>query len=162
MRRLLPLIIALFALFSFAFAPNTSVSLAAGDAADPALYSNDWRTTGPPGGDVRALVVDPNNPDRFYFGTLDGQIYTSSDGGKRWQLLYNFGKPRMFVDNIIVDPRNSRVLYVAGHRHNQPGGFFKSTDGGVTWRESAELKNEALHSIAQSESRSQHAHRRHL
>lgn len=147
---LLPLI-ALFALFSLAYAPSTSVSLAAGDATDPALYSNDWRTTGPPGGDVRALVVDPNNPDRFYFGTLDGQIYTSSDGGKRWQLLYNFGKPRMFVDNIIVDPRNSRVLYVAGHRHNQPGGFFKSTDGGATWRESSELKNEALHSIAQSE-----------
>ena len=40
----------------------------------------------------------------------------------------------------------------AAHRHNQPGGFFKSTDGGATWRESAELKNEALHSLAQSES----------
>ena len=149
---LLPLVIALFALFSFAFAPNTSATLAAGDAADPALYSNDWRTTGPPGGDVRALVVDPNNPDRFYFGTLDGQIYTSSDGGKHWQLLYNFGKPRLFVDNIIVDPRNSRVLYVGAHRHNMPGGFFKSTDGGVSWRESSELKNEALHSLAQSDS----------
>ena len=149
---LLPLVIALLALFSFAFAPNTVVGLAAGDATDPALYSNDWRTTGPQGGDVRALVVDPKNPDRFYFGTLDGQIYTSADGGKRWQLLYNFGKPRLFIDNIIVDPRNSRVLYVGAHRHNIPGGFFKSTDGGATWRESAELKNEALHSLAQSES----------
>ena len=148
---LLPLVIALLALFSFAFAPNT-VTLAAGDTTDPGLYSNDWRTTGPQGGDVRALVVDPNNPDRFYFGTLDGQIYTSADAGKHWQLLYNFGKPRMFVDNIIVDPRNSRVLYVAGHRHNQPGGFFKTTDGGATWKENTQLKNEALHSIAQAES----------
>ena len=149
---LLPLVIALLALFCFAFAPNTTVARADGDATNPGLYSNDWRNTGPQGGDVRALVVDPNNPDRFYFGTLDGQIYTSADAGKHWQLLYNFGKPRMFVDNIIVDPRNSRVLYVAGHRHNQPGGFFKSTDGGATWRESAQLKNEALHSIAQSDS----------
>ena len=149
---LLPLVIAFLALFSFAFASNTTVGLAAGDATDPGLYSNDWRTTGPQGGDVRALVVDPQNPDRFYFGTLDGQIYTSADGGKRWQLLYNFGKPRLFIDNIIVDPRNSRVLYVGAHRHNIPGGFFKSTDGGATWRESAELKNEALHSLAQSES----------
>src|SRR5678816_528419 len=144
---LLPLVIALLTIFSF-----TAGAFADGDASDPALYSNDWRTTGPQGGDVRALVVDPNDPDRFYFGTLDGQIYTSSDGAKHWQLLYNFGKPRMFVDSIIVDPRNSRVLYVAGHRHNQPGGFFKSTDGGATWRESAQLKNEALHSIAQAES----------
>ena len=145
---LLPLVFALF--FCFAFAANTS--RAAEDSTDPGMYSNDWRTTGPQGGDVRALVVDPNNPDRFYFGTLDGQIYTSADGGKHWQLLYNFGKPRMFVDNIIVDPRNSKVLYVGAHRHNLPGGFFKSTDGGATWRESAELKNEALHSLAQSDS----------
>jgi photosystem II stability/assembly factor-like uncharacterized protein len=123
-----------------------------GDATDPAVYSNDWRTTGPPGGDVRGLVVDPNNPDRFYFGTLDGQIYTSTDAGHQWQLLYNFGKPRVFIDNIIVDPRNSKVIYVGAHRHDNPGGFFKSTDGGVTWKESGELKNEALHSLAQSES----------
>lgn len=148
----LPLVIALFALVSFALAPTAVETLAAGDAADPALYSNDWRTTGPPGGDVRGLVVDPSNPDRFYFGTLDGQIYSSSDGGKRWQLLYNFGKPRLFVDHIIVDSRNPRVLYVGGHRHNLPGGFFKSTDSGVTWRESDQLKNEAIHSLAQSES----------
>src|ERR1044071_9994876 len=149
---LLPLVIALLALFCFAFAPNTTVARADGDASDPALYANDWRTTGPQGGDVRALVVDPNDPDRFYFGTLDGQIYTSADGGKHWQLLYNFGKPRMFVDEIIVDPRNSQVLYVGAHRHNLPGGFFKSTDGGITWRESAQMKNEALHSLAQSDS----------
>jgi photosystem II stability/assembly factor-like uncharacterized protein len=149
---LLPLLIAVFALVSLALAPHTMVTRAAEDSTDPALYSNDWRTTGPPGGDVRALVVDPSNPDRFYFGTLDGQIYTSADGGKQWQLLYNFGKPRLFVDQIIVDSRNPRVLYAGGHRHNLPGGFFKSTDGGVTWRESAQLKEQAIHSVAQSES----------
>lgn len=118
--------------------------------ADPARYSQDWRPTGPPGGDVRDLVVDPNNPDRFYFGTLDGQIYTSSDAGKHWDLLYNFNRPRLFVDHIIVDPRDSRVIFVAAHRHKEAGGFFKSKDGGRTWRESRELKSEALHSLTQS------------
>jgi photosystem II stability/assembly factor-like uncharacterized protein len=146
----LPLLIALVTLLCLNFAPGAA--LADGDATDPAIYSNDWRTTGPPGGDVRALVVDPSNPDRFYFGTLDGQIYTSSDGGHQWTLLYNFNKPRLFVDSIIVDPRNPKVLYVGGHRHDQPGGFFKSTDGGRTWKASDQLKNEALHSLAQSES----------
>jgi photosystem II stability/assembly factor-like uncharacterized protein len=149
---LLPLVITLFALVCSGFAPNPTVALAALDATDAALYSNDWRTTGPPGGDVRALVVDPRNPDRFYFGTLDGQIYTSADAGKQWQLLYNFGKPRVFIDNIIVDSRDSKTLYVGGHRHDVPGGFFKSTDGGVTWRQSAQLKDQAIHSLAQSES----------
>jgi hypothetical protein len=71
-----PLVIALFTLVLSGFAPKSTIAIAAPDASDAALYSNDWRTTGPPGGDVRALVVDPRNPDRFYFGTLDGQIYT--------------------------------------------------------------------------------------
>jgi photosystem II stability/assembly factor-like uncharacterized protein len=146
-----PAILLLIA-FTFLIKPPSGFASDDGTATDPANYSNDWRNTGPPGGDVRGLVVDPSNPDRFYFGTLDGQIYTSADAGKTWQLLYNFGRPRLFVDHIIVDPRNPKVLYAAGHRHKDPGGFFKSTDGGRTWKESSELKNEAVHSLAQSES----------
>ena len=134
--------------------PSSAISVRlAGDdsvSVDPAGYSNAWQATGPPGGDVRDLVVDPNNPDRLYFGTLDGQIYTSSDGGKQWELLYNFNRPKLFVDHILIDPRDSKVLYVAAHRHKEPGGFFKSTDGGHKWKESSELKNEALHSMTQS------------
>ena len=146
----LPLSIAsiLFTLFAVA---SFGSSAGADNSTDPANYSNEWRPTGPPGGDVRGMVVDPSNPDRFYFGTLDGQIYTSADAGKRWELLYNFGKPRLFVDHIIVDPRNARVLYVGAHKHNEPGGFFKSTDGGRTWREHPQFRNEAIHSLAQSE-----------
>ena len=123
-----------------------------GTLADPGKYSDDWRANGPPGGDVRSLVVDPSNPDRFYLGTLDAQIYTSADAGKTWELLYNFNKPKLFVDHIIVDPRDSKTLYVAAHRHKEAGGFFKSTDGGRKWRESPELKNEALHSLTQADS----------
>ncbi len=119
--------------------------------ADPGKYSQDWRANGPPGGDVRSLVVDPSNPDRFYLGTLDAQIYTSADGGKSWEFLYDFKRPRLFVDDIIVDPRDPRTLYVATHRHKEAGGFFKSIDGGRKWRESPELKFEALHSLIQSE-----------
>jgi photosystem II stability/assembly factor-like uncharacterized protein len=147
----LPLVIAFLTLLSLTIPLSVVMARADGNATDPALYSDDWRTTGPPGGDVRGLVVDPSNPDRFYFGTLDGQIYTSADAGRHWQLLYNFGRPKLFVDHIIVDPRDSKVLYVGAHRHNLPGGFFKSTDGGNTWKESEQLKNEAVHSLAQSE-----------
>jgi photosystem II stability/assembly factor-like uncharacterized protein len=128
-----------------------SVKSASDGVADPARYSDDWRSNGPPGGDVRSLVVDPSNPDRFYFGTLDGQMYTSGDAGKTWEYLHNFNRPRLFVDHIIVDPRDSKTLYVAAHRHKEAGGFFKSTDGGRKWRESATFKNEALHSLIQSE-----------
>lgn len=135
-------------LFTFA---STGRSDGPAKTASGAPYSAEWRITGPSGGDVRSLVVDPNDPDRFYFGTLDGQIYTSTDATRSWRLLANFNRPRLFVDHIIVDPRNSKVLYVATHRHKDPGGFFKSTDGGLTWRESPELRKEALHSLTQAD-----------
>ena len=143
----------LLTIVTLAFAQPASMETASAASPDPgaaAQYAMDWRTTGPSGGDVRALVVDPNDPNRFYFGTLDGQIYTSSDGGQNWQLLYNFNRPKLFVDHIIVDPRDSRVLYVATHRHKEAGGFFKSTDAGRSWREAPALKEEALHSLTQS------------
>jgi photosystem II stability/assembly factor-like uncharacterized protein len=146
------LLVVLFVAFPAQFVGLASPDAATESAADPGRYSNDWRANGPPGGDVRSLVVDPNNPDRLYFGTLDGQLYTSADAGKTWEYLYNFNRPKLFVDHIIVDPRDSRTLYVAAHRHKEAGGFFKSTDGGHRWRESFELRNEALHSLTQSES----------
>src|SRR2546425_1279743 len=145
----------LFVLLAFSAKPFLNYSAAAADgpndASESALYSEDWRATGPPGGDVRALVVDPKDPLHFYFGTLDGQIYTSTDGARTWRLLYNFNIPRLFVDHILIDPRDSNTIYVGAHRHKEAGGFFKTTDGGHKWRESKELRNEAVHSLAQSE-----------
>lgn len=114
--------------------------------------SMNWHATGPMGGDVRSLVIDPQDPQRLYFGTLDGQIYTSADGGGAWSRVANFNRPGLYMDHLIVDPRNSRTIYAAAHRHKEPGGFFKTTDGGATWREATELKGEALHSLTQSPS----------
>ena len=133
------------------FASRGTSAAPGSESAAGAAYASDWRPTGPSGGDVRALEVDPNDPNRLYFGTLDGQIYTSTDAGRSWRLLANLNRPRLFVDHILVDPRNSKMIYVATHRHKEPGGFFRSTDGGLTWREAPELRNEALHSMTQSE-----------
>jgi photosystem II stability/assembly factor-like uncharacterized protein len=144
----------LIALVAFALSVSSLLKTAhaAGDeAGEAAQYPMDWRVSGPTGGDVRALVVDPNDPQRFYFGTLDGQIYTSSDGGQQWSLFVNFNRPKLFIDNIIVDPRSSNTIYVGAHRHTEPGGFFKTSDGGRTWHESTELRAEAVHSLFQSD-----------
>lgn len=116
---------------------------------DPENFSV-WSVVGPSGGDVRSVAIDPRDKDRLYVSTLDGQIHTSADGGKTWRLLVNLNKPQLVLDQLFVDSRDSKIIYTSGHRGKQAGGFFKTKDGGATWKESKELKGEAIHAMTQS------------
>ena len=82
--------------------------------------------------------------------TLDGQIHESKDGGKSWVLLASLDRPQLVLDQLAFDVQNSDIIYASGHRHKEPGGFFKSTDSGKTWREIRQLSNESIHAQAQS------------
>ena len=63
-----------------------------------------WSRGGLFGADVRALVVDPRNPDRLFLGTSQGEVYVSSDGGKFWSNPRDgVPFPGYVVDNLLVD-----------------------------------------------------------
>ena len=126
--------------------------LAADDAGSEPIKISDWQVVGPSGGDVRVVAVDPRDKDRLYISTLDGQIHTSSDGGKTWRLLVNLNRPQLVLDQLFVDSRDSKIIYASGHRHKEPGGFFRTTDGGLTWKEAKELRKASIHSMVQSTS----------
>ncbi len=127
-----------------------ALSTVSADTIDSEKYG-DWEVVGPSGGDVRAVAIDPRNKERLYISTLDGQIHTSPDGGRSWRLLVNLNQPELILDNLRVDLRDSNIIYTSGHRHKAPGGFFRSTDGGATWKEARELKNEPIYAMTQSE-----------
>ncbi len=128
-------------------APDTNATTNAIETSASAVM--DWRVTGPLGGDVRSIVIDPKNKSRLLIGTIDGQIYSSTDGGANWTQLVGFRRPGLYIEYIIIDPRDSDVIYVAAHRHKDAGGFFKSADGGQTWN-SSQLAGEAVHALAQA------------
>lgn len=109
-----------------------------------------WSVVGPNGGDVRVITIDPRDKDRIYVSTLDGHLHISKDGGRTWQILATLNRPQLVLDQLLVDREISNILYTSGHRHKEPGGFFKSIDGGLTWKESPELKGEAIHAMTQS------------
>lgn len=113
---------------------------------------NGWQTLGPNGGDIRTIAIDPKNKNKIYLTTLDSQIYVSSDAGKIWKYVTSFSRPQVILDDLIIDSEDSNIIYVSGHRHLEPGGFMSSKDGGLTWKESKDLKNEAIHALAQSPS----------
>jgi photosystem II stability/assembly factor-like uncharacterized protein len=135
----------------FLFALTFSGIAVAGDetASAPGPFSR-WDVVGPTGGDVRVIAVDPADKDRLYVSTLDGQVHGSTDGGNTWRLLVNLNQPELILDQLIVDREDPRRIYTSGHRHRGAGGFFKSTDGGKTWKESKDLRNESIHAMTQS------------
>jgi len=134
-------------LFVLCFGSST---FASEDTISETVKFNDWQVVGPNGGDVRAVVIDLKDKNRLYISTLDGQIHTSADGGRSWRLLVNFNRPQLILDQLIIDSRDSNMIYASGHRHKDPGGFFKTTDGGATWKEAKELRKESIHSMVQS------------
>lgn len=139
----------LFAVLILAFAAVNPFSGFGNDVGE-APGVKDWDIVGPSGGDVRVIAIDPRDNNRIYASTLDGQIHTSADGGKKWLLLANLNRPQLVLDQLSVDLRDSKIIYTSGHRHKEPGGFFKTTDGGLTWKESKDLKNESVHAMTQS------------
>jgi photosystem II stability/assembly factor-like uncharacterized protein len=129
---------------SFAALANTGTETGSADK------FSDWQVVGPSGGDVRSVAIDPRDKDKLYASTLDGQIHTSSDGGRTWRLLVNLNQSELILDNLFVDSRDSQKIYASGHRHQFPGGFFRSIDGGLTWKESDKLRKESIHAMMQS------------
>ncbi|HZZ14826.1 MAG TPA: hypothetical protein VFE08_02570, partial [Candidatus Sulfotelmatobacter sp.] len=92
------------------------------------------------------VTLDPNDPSVVWVGAGESNsqrsvsygdgIYRSEDGGKDWQ---NLGlKKSEHIGRVVVDPRDSRVVYVAAEGPLWgPGGdrgLYKSADGGKTWK----------------------------
>jgi photosystem II stability/assembly factor-like uncharacterized protein len=119
------------------------------------VRAQSWKAVGPAGGDVRALAMDPAHPELVYLGTTDGHIFGSRDGGEHWSLFGLAGPgANAVVTAILVDPRNSNVLYASTwtrERGGEGGGVFLSTDGGRSWRETG-LPGHAVRALVQAPS----------
>jgi hypothetical protein len=103
---------------------------------------NDWTNTGPQGGPIFVLTVDPQNPGTFHAGTNTG-VFKSIDAGITWA---NAGMSGWTVTRLLVDPQHSSTLYAltAGHPDDDTGitQAFQSTDGGATWNETGSLPDD--------------------
>ena len=94
-------------------------------------------------GEPGALAIDPNDTDTIYIGTSQrvtpqpqAGLFKSTDGGNSCVRLGsgypggNVGNAIMFtgqwINVIIVDPADSRTLYLAS-----TSGVFRSQDGGL-------------------------------
>ena len=96
---------------------------------------------------IGALAIDPVNPNVLWVGTGENNsqrnlaygdgVYKTTDGGKSFT---NVGlKKSEHIGKIMIDPRNTDVVYVASQGPAWgPGGdrgLYKTTDGGKTWNQ---------------------------
>jgi photosystem II stability/assembly factor-like uncharacterized protein len=92
------------------------------------------------------VTLDPNSPAVVWLGTGENQsqrsvgygdgVYKSTDGGQSWEPMGL--RASEHIGKILVDPRNSQVVYVASQGPLwAPGGdrgLYKTTDGGRSWK----------------------------
>jgi photosystem II stability/assembly factor-like uncharacterized protein len=95
---------------------------------------------------IGCLATDPSNPHVIWVGTgedVGGRhvgygdgVYRTDDGGKSWTHM-GLGDSE-HIARIVVSAEDSDVVYVAAQgplwRKGGDRGFFKSTDGGQTWK----------------------------
>ncbi len=108
--------------------------------ATAALFSEmTWRPLGPlQGGRTPAVAGVPSRPGLFLAGVSDGGVWTTTDYGRVWRLIFD-GQPSGAIGAIAVSPSHPDVVYVGGG-DARPGealavgdGVHKSVDGGATW-----------------------------
>lgn len=116
-----------------------------------------WQMTGPFGGDVSVLTIDPRNPDRIWIGSGDGQIFRSTDGGTVWKRLRPGLKALGFIVKVIHFDREKPNVIYAGVKpqtelgeDSDSGGLFISENDGENWREIPDLRGRAVRSFSQS------------
>ena len=100
---------------------------------------------------IGCVTIDPRDPLTVWVGTGENNsqrsvsygdgLYKSIDGGKSWE---NVGlKESMHIGRIVVDPRDSKVVYAAalGPLWSPGGdrGLYKTTDGGKSWTEALKV-----------------------
>jgi photosystem II stability/assembly factor-like uncharacterized protein len=99
-----------------------------------------YRNIGPAmGGRVSRACGVPGDPLTYYAATASGGVWKSSDGGNRWQAIFD-GQPISSIGSIAVAPADANVIYVGSGEANirgnvAPGnGIYKSTDAGRNWQ----------------------------
>lgn len=131
------------------------VALTATARAAAADAAGEWQSLPLFGGDVRALAIHPEDPDRIFAGTSAGQLWLSQNGGRSWAPA---GAPLPFpgwvVSALRFDPNRSGPgqptrLWVALWGIWGSGHVAYSDDQGKSWvARAGGLPDEPVYTLA--------------
>jgi photosystem II stability/assembly factor-like uncharacterized protein len=124
------------ALFLLANAPTPAQA----QEVDPSLLSGlSYRFIGPDGNRVISVMGEPGNPLVMYAGAASGGLFKSSDGGVRWQPIFD-DQEASSVSALAMAPSDFNQIWAGTGEtflirpaHAMGDGIYKSTDAGATW-----------------------------
>ena len=107
----------------------------------PSLYSGlKWRMVGPfRAGRVNAVTGVIGQPNTFYFGSVGGGVWKSTNIGRTWNPIFDSVNAAS-IGAVAVAPSNPDVVYVGTGEADMRDsigfgdGMYKSTDAGKTWK----------------------------
>jgi photosystem II stability/assembly factor-like uncharacterized protein len=74
---------------------------------------------------VTGLVFHPTDPMTMYVGTVNGNIFGSTDGGASWS---HVAQPINYIMTLAINPRGAHELWVSNHCVNAPNYTLRSTN----------------------------------
>jgi len=117
-----------------------NISVAAQTVPPELLSGLQWRLIGPfRGGRAVAVAGVPGGGPIFYFGSVDGGVWKTTDAGVTWNPIFD-GQPIASIGALAVAPSNPNVIYAGTGESDirsalsSGDGVYKSTDAGQTWR----------------------------
>ncbi len=112
------------------------------------LAARTGSSLGPPGGEMRSIVLAPTVARRLFVGTATGHVFRSDDGAATWRELPLSLGHESVVDNLLVHPADADNVFAAYWRSNGTGGLVQSLDGGDTWNSLPVPSDPSLRAIA--------------
>ena len=116
-----------------------------------------WKMSGPFGGDVASMAIDPRNGQRLFVGTNDGQLFRSIDSGVTWQRVKPGVRATGYALSIIhFDYQRPNVIYIGAIQIKDAandatgGAIYVSQDGGEKWSEIEVMRGRSIRGLVQS------------
>ncbi len=128
-----------FLAFVLLLALSVVTAVAANSPSSSEAAGMKWRSIGPyRGGRVIAVAGVPGDPYTFYFGGVAGGVWRSTNGGLKWNPIFD-KEAVSSIGAIAIADSNPNVIYVGTGEACLRGnisygnGVYRSTDGGRSW-----------------------------